>query len=272
MKAVRIFRSLVLFAFAATLLNGCKSEESLDQQLQTVDRAVYRPHSKGQVHPPFQYVNPDTLATLKKIPFGDTCPAMKCSTDGILVFLAGNDTVLEISLTLQDGCMTATFLIGEELKSVWLSGEASSLLTTTHRKSTGLSNLENLKWILGKWTQTDPDGSISFENWDTGGNGSLVGHSYTLKGRDTVFQETLEILSENGTIYYVANVKENAGPVRFRMSESGPGFATFENKAHDFPQIITYTAKGDSGIVATISGTKNGQFGRAEFPLKRVDE
>jgi hypothetical protein len=43
----------------------------------------------------------------------------------------------------------------------------------------------------------------------------------------------------------------------------------FENPSHDFPQQIGYRLNGDA-LLAWISGSRNGQTRRLEFPYKRV--
>ena len=218
---------------------------------------------------PMMWEDSATLALLKRIPSGETCPEMKCQSNARLSYLAGTDTLATLILTVKQGCMTATLGEDPTAKSVWLSAEVSNLFLQSQRESNG-SSLSKVSWMLGKWMQKDPNGNLSFEEWSQESPDRLVGHAYTLSGRDTVFQEKLEVKIDNGQIMYVANVKENSGPVSFRMVESTPISVTFENKAHDFPQIIRYESKGDSGLVASISGLKNGQFGRSEFPLKRV--
>jgi hypothetical protein len=43
----------------------------------------------------------------------------------------------------------------------------------------------------------------------------------------------------------------------------------FENPAHDYPQRVAYTRKGDS-LLAWIDGTVSGKSRRVDFPYRRV--
>ena len=66
--------------------------------------------------------------------------------------------------------------------------------------------------------------------------------------------------------------QNNAQPVTFRLIPSEKGVFTFENKAHDFPQRITYSNPVKDSIHAWIEGMVDGKPKRVDFLYKRVNE
>jgi hypothetical protein len=58
-------------------------------------------------------------------------------------------------------------------------------------------------------------------------------------------------------------------PVAFVCTQAHGDTWTFENKAHDFPQRISYTVRGDS-LNAYITGPGEKGEMRFDFHLKRV--
>ncbi len=91
------------------------------------------------------------------------------------------------------------------------------------------------------------------ENWVKESPVKFVGSGITLKGRDTIFSEKLQIIAQKDGIYYVADVEENKKPVHFKLTEiSDMGFVC-ENAAHDFPKKISYQMTGNK-LKVVVSG------------------
>jgi hypothetical protein len=130
--------------------------------------------------------------------------------------------------------------------------------------------LEPLSFFIGRWTQVEGPELISYEDWTRGTDSSWTGKSWTMYQADTVFYEKIELKAEGKDIFYIPTIDENAGPVRFKMTGLKDKSVVFENPEHDFPQKITYEARGDSMLFATISGSKDGQEAKKEFPLMKV--
>lgn len=93
----------------------------------------------------------------------------------------------------------------------------------------------------------------------------LKGIGFTLQGADTVFREDLEIVSQEGKLYYVADVAHNDEPVHFKINITSDHSFESANSQHDFPKQISYTCTGKS-LTATISGDGK----EIPFQFKRV--
>uniref|UniRef100_UPI004048657D hypothetical protein n=2 Tax=Roseivirga sp. TaxID=1964215 RepID=UPI004048657D len=114
-------------------------------------------------------------------------------------------------------------------------------------------DFKKLEWILNKWNRTNlKQGSTAFESWTKESEYLFTGIGVTLKGTDTTFVEKLRIEIKEDKIYYVADVRENATPTYFLMSEiTDQGFVS-KNPEHDFPKVISYALVGNE-LTATIS-------------------
>lgn len=118
----------------------------------------------------------------------------------------------------------------------------------------GQSDLNQLKWLDGKWERTNvKPGRSGFEIWQTQSASEMMGRGISLKGVDTTFVEKLKIVREGGTLFYVSDVPENKQPVYFRITELSDHSFVSENPKHDFPKKIAYEWDG-SQLKATISG------------------
>lgn len=105
--------------------------------------------------------------------------------------------------------------------------------------------LQPLTWMLGSWQRVGlPEGTRGYERWHVS-DGAFVGTGIKLKGKRVVFEEKLRLETDNGGVFYVADVAENAKPVRFRLVAQTEHSAVFENPEHDFPKKIAYRVDGD---------------------------
>lgn len=112
-------------------------------------------------------------------------------------------------------------------------------------------NLQPLTWMLGSWQRVGlPEGTSGYERWHMDG-GAFVGVGTKLKDQRVVFEEKLRLETDNGDVFYVADVAENAKPVRFRLVTQTEHSAIFENPEHDFPKRIAYRLDGDRLEVVT---------------------
>ena len=114
-------------------------------------------------------------------------------------------------------------------------------------------DLKQLEWILGKWERTNvKPGTKAFETWAKESNNIFTGKGVSMKGSDTTFVEQLRIEVKDNSIYYVADVRENAIPTYFKITKiTDHGFVS-ENPDHDFPKMISYELAGDQ-LTAIIS-------------------
>lgn len=123
-----------------------------------------------------------------------------------------------------------------------------------------------MSWILNNWERTNVRaGTTAFETWQKESDHVFTGTGVSMKGSDTTFVEQLRIEIKDNKIYYVADVRENATPTYFLMTEiSASGFKS-ENPDHDFPKVISYELKGDD-LTAVISDGGQKKMG---FVFKR---
>ena len=133
------------------------------------------------------------------------------------------------------------------------------------------SQLTNTHWLEGTWANQTQRGTI-YEAWTLQSDQSLTAKSYKINAADTIVLETVRLIQENRTLFYIPQVNnQNKGkPIRFALKSIDQNQMVFENPQHDFPQFITYTKIGKDSLVAEISGKRNGQLQRRSFPMKKT--
>jgi hypothetical protein len=113
------------------------------------------------------------------------------------------------------------------------------------------ASLSQLAWLAGSWSGGEGQVSIE-ERWTSPAGGAMLAVSRTVKGDRMVAFEFLRIVERDGTLFYIAQ-PTGRPPTEFRLSAIAADGATFENKAHDFPKMITYAKKGDGTLEARVS-------------------
>jgi len=128
----------------------------------------------------------------------------------------------------------------------------TSLILLISCKSELKSQL-NFKWLIGSWERVDDQvGRKTFEKWNPTMDGIYIGHGYTLKDRDTVFQEYLtikptSILSkENDTPWILEVTGVNEQPTIFNIEKYDDSSFTAVNLENEFPTHIEYSIINDS--------------------------
>lgn len=171
--------------------------------------------------------------------------------------------ILCMKLNFKTIALSILFLLGVSTKSI-------SQDITSH-SSRNYSKLAIASWLIGAW-QNNSNQEISTEIWKRNNDSTLSAISYTTKGSDTIFFETI-ILQQNGKdLFYIPTVKNqnNNKPVSFTLTTYTPNQVIFENAAHDFPQKISYTMVSNDSLLAEISGIINGKINSEKFPMTRV--
>ena len=130
--------------------------------------------------------------------------------------------------------------------------------------------LGKANWLLGKWGSITPEGTL-VETWKRANDSTFAGKTHFVLGTDTVFTETISLEQRGKDVHYITQVSDqNAGkPIPFKMTSASEKELVFENPKHDFPQKITYTAKGDS-LIAVISGVDKGKKASERFPMGKL--
>lgn len=127
------------------------------------------------------------------------------------------------------------------------------------------------EWLGGTWKAAS-DGREMYEVWKKVNDTVYAGTSYTVEGKDTIVQETIELRHEGHEIYYIPTVngQNNNKPILFKLTDLDYHTATFENPGHDFPQVIRYKLISPDSLVASISGKMKGKDDTEYFPMKKV--
>lgn len=132
-----------------------------------------------------------------------------------------------------------------------------SLLLLMHVSNAQESNKQKFKkldWLTGKWIRTNSGaGQSGYETWNKVSGLKLSGKGITLKGKEVIFTENLELIVKGNDIFYVVTVSDETKPVYFRLTAIADNGFTGENPKHDFPKKITYTRSGKRAK-AVISG------------------
>jgi hypothetical protein len=145
------------------------------------------------------------------------------------------------------------------MKTQLLSGSLilSSIFLLSACSTNEETEINSLKWMLGKWQSSTEEG-ILYEEWKKVNDSTYSGHAYaiTIEG-DTTFSETAEITKTNGSITYSVTVNEESS-TDFALVDNQEG-AVFENVDHDFPQRIIYQKLAKDSLFARIEGTVDGE-------------
>ncbi len=257
-------------AFALVLaLSACKkSKESISTRLQQADRIELTFFAEDGKGTPLVYADTKMLDSLLPLVTETTSDALKCGYDGQINYLKGDSVIFSGEFNLSPECGHIAFSEGETTEFRKLAAQPMSTLARI-KAVQNASKLEKLAWFLGKWTQIEGPDLVSYENWTRENDHLYKGKAWTVYHTDTVHSETIDLLWEGDDIFYIPTVKENAGPVRFKMTGTIGHSAVFENLEHDFPTKISYENRGDSVLFAKISGVIKGKEVAKEFPLQR---
>ena len=119
--------------------------------------------------------------------------------------------------------------------------------------------LAPVAWLAGTWVSVDdrrPQRRFE-EHWTSAAGGSMLGVNRMIDGDVTMSYEFLRIVVEDlARIAYLASPEGRQPPTRFVLVESAPGLVIFENKAHDFPQRISYRRTAETTMEVEISGSE----------------
>lgn len=130
---------------------------------------------------------------------------------------------------------------------------------------------DDAEWLIGTWENKTTRGSI-YESWKKVRRNELTGKSFILKDRDTVVLENIQLVRKNNILTYIPTVngQNNNQPVSFPLISKSEKKLVFENKSHDFPQLISYTRITGDSLVAEISGISKGVLKRQTFYMRRL--
>ncbi len=145
------------------------------------------------------------------------------------------------------------------MKTQLLSGGIllSSIFLLSACSTNEETEINSLKWMLGKWQSSTEEGTL-YEEWKKVNDFTYSGHAYAITAEgDTTFSETAEITNTNGSITYSVTVNEETS-TDFALVDNQER-AVFENVDHDFPQRIIYQKLAKDSLFARIEGTVDGE-------------
>ena len=116
---------------------------------------------------------------------------------------------------------------------------------------------DNFDFLMGEWERTNEKaGKQTFETWVKRNNSTYIGHSYTLSGTDTVWQENTVLTPIAGVWHYQVRMPGDTASTDFRVTASNGQSFTCENRENEFPKSISYRKSG-TNLHAEISGGRN---------------
>lgn len=189
--------------------------------------------------------------------------AFKCAYDGTIVFKKGEETLISFDFNIAKDCAHLAFTLEGELYHYEINPD---ILASLRKDKPAPAKLSEVEFMLGEWAQQEAKGK-SWENWSQAEDGTYRGEVFTVTGADTNYLEKLKIEEEDGLLYYTADVSHNDAPVRFQVNFLGENRVMFENRDHDFPQLIIYQKKGADTLHARIEGLYQGQPVGRDFYL-----
>lgn len=128
------------------------------------------------------------------------------------------------------------------------------LLTAVTTNAQTKKDFSKLHWLNGAWKSTDnKPGQTGIETWRKNSATEMTGLGVTLKGKDTLFVENLQLIVKDNAIYYMARLGKNKTAVPFKLTQITATSFICENPTHDFPKKISYQLVGNH-IRASISG------------------
>jgi hypothetical protein len=123
-------------------------------------------------------------------------------------------------------------------------------------------------WLAGCWERRVERWHFE-EQWMEPRGGTMLGMSRTTRGDTLVEYEQIRIYERGGKLVYAAHPSGQM-PAEFSSTEVGDSVIIFENKAHDFPQRITYCRTGIDSLIARVEGTSKGRHRAVEFPYVHI--
>jgi hypothetical protein len=119
--------------------------------------------------------------------------------------------------------------------------------------------------LVGTWQNKN---ATSFERWTKKIDGSFQSVVFSLKGKDTLWNEQASIYPESGHWIFENRVKDQNGgkAVRFTSSLINDNSVQFSNPTHDFPTDINYTIVDANTVHAFIVGP-NDKGGKDTIPF-----
>ena len=124
---------------------------------------------------------------------------------------------------------------------------------------------DNFDWLLGKWQRLNEEtGKETFENWEKVNPYHYRGIGFTMQDGDTIKQESIKIIQQEGKWSLIVKVPEEIESITFPITELKNDKFTCTNDTLDFPKKIRYWKSGKN-----IKAMVEGDFLKIDFEFVR---
>lgn len=133
-----------------------------------------------------------------------------------------------------------------------------------------VATIERLAWLAGSW-RAEKAGRVTDEQWMAPAGGVMLGAARTVARGRVVEHEFLQIrVGPGGELFYVAQPARQKEAAFKASSQTDTGIV-FENREHDFPQVIGYRLNSDGSLLAWVEGVRSdGTTRRMEHAYRRT--
>lgn len=139
-----------------------------------------------------------------------------------------------------------------------------SLGSLVAQETKPVATLERLAWLAGSW-RMEKAGRLTDEQWMAPGGGVMLGMSRTVAKGRVVEHEFLQVrVGPGGELFYIAQ-PSGQKEAAFKALSQTDTEVVFENREHDFPQVIGYRLNPDGTLSAWIEGL------RSDGTTRRID-
>lgn len=122
----------------------------------------------------------------------------------------------------------------------------------------------------GDWKVYVEEGQMT-ECWKRMDENTFAGTCMLMNNQDTLFFETMKIHKMHNRFFYSTSFISNGilHETDFKLKKMNGQKIIFENKSHDFPQIISYTFYSPDSMIAKIGGREKDTIRYEYFPMKK---
>ena len=123
----------------------------------------------------------------------------------------------------------------------------------------------------GDWKVYVNEGQMK-ECWKMDNANVYNGNCVLMNKQDTLFFETMKIYKKLGSYVYATSflLRGEEHKTDFYLKKCNNRRLVFENKTHDFPQVISYTFFTPDSMLAIIGGKEKDTMRYEYFPMKKI--
>lgn len=119
------------------------------------------------------------------------------------------------------------------------------------------SQKSDFDFLIGEWIRiNETEGNSTFENWEKLNDSTYLGHGFTMKGKDTIWEEKVVLSPVQNIWYFRVKSPSDSISTDFKLTEQTDSSFICENPQNEFPKIIKYLKKGKN-LYAEITDGEN---------------